>query len=71
MQIKYHRTQKRTRLLLDILAEARIREDCPIKIARRGASLVAQWLRICLPMQGTRVRALVWEDPTCRRAAGP
>ena len=28
-------------------------------------SLVAQWLRICLPMQGTQVRALVWEDPTC------
>ena len=36
-----------------------------------GASLVAQWLRICLPMQGTRVRALVWEDPTCCGAAGP
>ena len=35
------------------------------------ASLVAQWLRICLPMQGARVRALVWEDPTCRGAAGP
>ena len=35
------------------------------------ASLVAQWLRICLPMQGTRVRALVWEDPTCRGANGP
>lgn len=35
MQIKYHRTQKRTRLLLDILAEARIRGDCSIKIARR------------------------------------
>ena len=33
-----------------------------------GASLVAQWLRICLQMQGTRVRALVWEDPTCRGA---
>ena len=32
---------------------------------------MAQWLRIRLPMQGTRVRALVWEDPTCRRAAGP
>ena len=29
------------------------------------ASLVAQWLRIRLPMQGTRVRALVQEDPTC------
>ena len=36
-----------------------------------GASLVAQWLRICLPMQGTRVGALVWEDPTCRGATRP
>ena len=36
-----------------------------------GASLVAQWLRVCLLMQGARVRALVWEDPTCRGAAGP
>ena len=36
-----------------------------------GVSLVAQWLRICLPMQGTQVRALVWEDPTCRGVAGP
>ena len=31
---------------------------------------VVQWLRICLPMQGTRVRALVWEDPMCRGATG-
>ena len=36
-----------------------------------GASLVAQWLRIRLPMQGTRVQALVWEDPTCRGATKP
>ena len=36
-----------------------------------GASLVAQWLRICLPMQETRVRALVWEDPTCCGATRP
>ena len=35
------------------------------------ASLVAQWLRVRLPMQGTWVRALVQEDPTCRGAAGP
>ena len=35
------------------------------------ASLVVQWLRICLPVQETRVRALVWEDPTCRGATGP
>ena len=42
-----------------------------IKIKTSGASLVAQWLRTCLPVQGTRVRALVWEDPTCRGAAEP
>ena len=35
------------------------------------ASLVAKWLRVCLLMQGTQVRALVWEDPTCRGAARP
>ena len=35
------------------------------------ASLVAQWLGIRLPMQGTRVRAPVREDPTCRGAARP
>ena len=40
-----------------------------IKISR--ASLVVQWLRVCLLMQGTQVRALVWEDPTCRRATSP
>ena len=43
----------------------------PSKDQGVGASLVAQWLRICLPMQGTRVRALVWEDPTCHGATGP
>ena len=37
----------------------------------RGASLVAQWLGIRLPMQGTRVRSLVQEDPTCHGAARP
>ena len=36
-----------------------------------GTSLVAQWLRIRLPMQGTRVWALVREDPTCRGATKP
>ena len=42
-----------------------------VQIKMFGASLVAQWLGICLPMQGTRVRALVWEDPACRGATGP
>ena len=32
---------------------------------------MAQWLRVCLPIQGTRVRAPVWEDRTCRGATGP
>ena len=36
-----------------------------------STSLVVQWLRIHLPMQGTRVRTLVQEDPTCRGATKP
>ena len=36
-----------------------------------GASLVAQWLGIRLPMQGTWVRSLVQEDPTCHGATKP
>ena len=35
------------------------------------ASLVVQWLGVRLPMQGTRVQALVRDDPTCRRATRP
>ena len=35
------------------------------------ASPVAQWLRVRLPMQGTRVHAPVQEDTTCHGAAGP
>ena len=33
--------------------------------------LVVQWLRICLPVQGTRVQALVWEDLTCSQGTKP
>ena len=36
-----------------------------LTILSERASLVAQWLRIRLPMQGIRVRALIQEDPTC------
>ena len=36
-----------------------------------GTSLVAQWLRIRLPMQGTRLQLLVQEDPTCSGAIKP
>ena len=34
----------------------------------KTASLVVQWLRICLPIQGTQVRSLVQEDSTCCKA---
>ena len=44
---------------------------CRNKKKLAGASLVVQSLRIRLPMQGTWVRTLVWEDPTCRRATKP
>ena len=36
-----------------------------------GTFRVAQWLRICLPMQGTWARALVREDPICLGATKP
>ena len=39
-----------------------------LKNSLSGTSLVAQWLRIHLPMQGTRVQALVREYPTCHGA---
>ena len=42
-----------------------------VKTPGSWASLVAQWLRISLPMQGTRVRALVWEDTAGHGATKP
>ena len=42
----------------------------PYNIGYR-TSLVAQWLRICLPMQGTWVRSLAREDHTCHGATKP
>ena len=42
-----------------------------IKKSAIGTSLVAQWLRIRLPMQGSQVRSLVREDPMCRGATKP
>ena len=44
--------------------------DVFIRRKERG-SLVVQWLRIYLPVQGTRVRALAQEDPTCHGATKP
>ena len=36
-----------------------------------GTSLVAQWIGICLPMQGTWFQSLVQEDPTRHGASKP
>ena len=36
-----------------------------------GTSLVAQWWRICLPIQGSQVQSLIQEDPTWQGATGP
>ena len=36
-----------------------------------GTSLMVQWLRIHLLMQGTQIQSLVWEDSTCQGATKP
>ena len=33
--------------------------------------ILAHWIRIRLPVQGTWVRSLVWEDSTCHRVTKP
>ena len=43
----------------------------PFQKRLTGTSLVTQWLRICLPVQGTRVQSLVQEDPSCCGATKP
>ena len=49
-------------------------EVCLQKWVSKGlqrASLVVQWIRICLPMRRIQVQSLVQEDPTCRGAPKP
>ena len=53
------------------LSKQALVNKCTLQKHTSRASLVAQWLRVRLPMQGTRVCAPVREDPTCRGAAGP
>ena len=44
---------------------------CDTNTGLPGTSLVAQWLRIRLPTQGTQVWPLVLENPTCHGATKP
>ena len=48
-----------------LLERANLKKKKQSKAKIHSASLVVQWLRIRLPMQGTQVWSLVWEDPTC------
>ena len=41
------------------------------KTGRSETSMVVQWLRVCLPMQGTWVQSWVREDSTCLRITKP
>ena len=43
----------------------------PISKKNWRTSLVVQWIRICLPMQGTWVQSLIWKDPMCYRETKP
>ena len=66
MKSKYKTLVRMDELILKFIRNCKVS-----RIALTGASLVVQWLRVRLPMQGTEVQALVWEDPTCRGATGP
>ena len=53
-----------------------VEKTCQISNSRKckftwAVSLGVQWLRICLPMQRTRVQSPLWEDPTCIRTTKP
>ena len=81
-QISQHRCQDSmtSRTIFSLSTAAFIVRTCRVapsemctvlKNPHLGTSLVAQWLRIHLPMQGTRVWTLGREDPTCRGATKP
>ena len=60
------------RLITKSKIESVIKKKLPTnKSPRPGTFLVAQWLRIHLPIHVTWVQALVQEDPTCRGATKP
>ena len=45
--------------------------QCLLKVTTSGAFLMSQWKRTRLPMQGTWVWPLAWENRTCSRTARP
>ena len=75
MKEEVHKLKRKSREFSrspDLLNPSSISKLLRVKSKRHNrASLVAQWLRVRLPVRGTWVRALVWEDPTCRGATKP
>ena len=57
--------------MINLKPLVKIKKLFSCKIHTYGTFLVAQWLRIRLSLQGTRVQALVREDPTSRTATKP
>ena len=55
-------------LLMKVKEES---EKAGLRLLHLGASPVVQWLGVHLPMQGTPVQSLVWEDSICPREAEP
>lgn len=57
--------------LKDLNFRLNLEENQTWRKLNHWASLVVQWLEILLPVQGTQVLPLVWEDTTGLRAAKP
>ena len=65
---KSYHFQKYKKIKEKILKEAGGRKHCTYReamIKTDRTSPVVQWVGICLPMQGTRIQSLIWEDSTC------
>ncbi|XP_068390777.1 histone H2B type 3-B isoform X2 [Eschrichtius robustus] len=66
-----HYNKRSTITSREVQTAVRLLLPVVIQKLNSGASLLAQWLGIRLPVPGTRVRTLVQEDPTCRGATQP
>ena len=53
---------------LKTVIQSEVSQEEKNKYHMLGASLVAEWLRIRVPIQATWVRSLARDDPTCRTA---
>ena len=72
--IIFKNKKKKKKKIQKILKEARGRKHYTYreaKIKNYRTSPVVQWIGICLPMQGTRIQSLVWEDSPCCETTKP